>query len=1852
MLTPSLNAVMTRLLIVAAVLATVVFFAPAIFAQVAEDNMIEYAENGTDPVRTFTSTDPENGTPGAGIDWDVTGIDADDFMIDERGVLTFKSPPNFESPTDREVPDGDDADTDPDDAARNNVYHITVRATEQVTEGADVRALSTETDLTVTVTDVNEPGMVMMNRIQPEVGTPITAILTDPDVTAANVDLVSSGTVGTGDDEVTLGWMWYVSKVTEPVATVDDHWILVGTQPAAGDNTATTTTYTPAGDRVNVTDDSAMDEGKYLRVVVRYLDMGVAATDATPGMVRTLKTGVSLNPVRAEVTSDSDGIENPENGSPGFSSAGDYTRTIPENTAKGMPVGAPVVAIDPNSDTLTYELDNDMATSTALDDSGDVGFFSIDDASGQIMVAKTLDYDANMDGYKFYVRAIDPSNETAVVEVTVETTNTNDAPKIMGSLATDAVAGTAVPAAASELRANEQDADEKDAYNGGPQMLLLGKGGGLGQPNVFTAMDEDARGQIFWELEGEDADDFDLSSSSDDPTTGLSGPNEPIALRFKSPPNFEVPTDSNRDSVYKVILVARDSRGATDTRAITIFVDNVEEKGKVTLDQDQPLIGQPVTAIVEDEDNGVAIVTWRWERATSTASTAVWEVIPGATMDTYTPVGVDDKKTEDRDENDNGYYLRATATYTDITSYMDITTGDFATARDERTQKPATDPDDGTTDARVPDTGDGSGAASDKVYRVMVPSKNAVRVGPAPGVTVDPPQFAMSSYDRMVVENAEAMSIVGEPVRVEPELDEDGDPKTTFSYDLKATITGDDDYFSIGTTTGQIRVKAVEFPDPVPANVTENCEETSSAADLKTCPGMVDPTLDYEGTNSFSLIVTAKDDNNPSRTAVATVNVSLMDLNELPYFDKATRDMVASTVLYGEQRTNPVVQLAGVEPDGHSLKWEVTGADAPDFMIVDADDINDGKDRVHLVFKSQPDFEKGKGSGSSGVATGTASDLYTVMVRATEMTAVGDGPKMAAEQMVTVRVTNAKEAGTVGFTLLQPEVGTPITASVSDLDGGVTGEAWTWYRAKVANPNRNPNPDGLDSEWLLIGGVGTTGVSGTDGETYTPQGVNSEATPATTVRADEGLYLLAKVVYMDGYSTTPATTTAVAITAYPTRANVTDMMNNSPDFNANKTDREIPEDTAVRMPVGDPVDVDRNEDDDVLTYSLDSDDSVTTAVELTETVGAATFPTDVSFFSIDQATGQIMVKRALSAEMTDGRDYAGVDGEVGTDDDPDRVPGKYVLFVRATDPSGETTGEQNSDEIEVTITATDVNEAPVVSGMAELTVNEVDSTRKDSSGNDYYVGLGSMASSTAENVVDENATTTNVYRRTEEDEVDRATWPEPIAGPDGALFEYSVHTDGISRRLHFITPPNYEDPMDADGDNVYEVIVRAVDTGGAMGEKAVRITVMNVNEAGELTLSPEQPDDGMPVIATLTDPDGIIQYTNWMWYRNDSRATTTRSVIESATMSEYTGDVGDFLWAMVEYRDGASIVDDMVTVLDERNASSSTDGTAADADDYDSDEMKEAGTDNAVQADPDPPEVPNGPATGVQMFTRMVYENVPSTGYVGDPFTNLGDRNHIGGPDGATFEFAEDKDLVADDYYDSELAAADAASDTVDKPGQLALVPVTHLDHEGKDEYIIEITDPDSAVDISTFRITIMVMDVNEPPTAPSELRGPPPILNTEPMFLDANGDVATSTSLSVDENAATGTVVGMVTATDTDRGDQETLVYSLDDGADAGSFMIDSATGQITTTAMLDYETKSSYTVTVTATDDDEATAMIYVTIMVNDLGLANAYDRDESGVIEIGEAVMAVQDFFAGRASIEAAIEVVQLYFAGLSS
>ena len=99
---------------------------------------------------------------------------------------------------------------------------------------------------------------------------------------------------------------------------------------------------------------------------------------------------------------------------------------------------------------------------------------------------------------------------------------------------------------------------------------------------------------------------------------------------------------------------------------------------------------------------------------------------------------------------------------------------------------------------------------------------------------------------------------------------------------------------------------------------------------------------------------------------------------------------------------------------------------------------------------------------------------------------------------------------------------------------------------------------------------------------------------------------------------------------------------------------------------------------------------------------------------------------------------------------------------------------------------------------------------------------------------------------------------------------------------------------------------------------------------------------------------------------------------------------------------------------------------------------------------------------------------------------------------------------------------------------------------------------------------------------------------NTAPMFTDG-----TSTARSIAENTAAGVSIGTaITATDTNN---DILTYTLS-GTEALAFSIDSSTGQLKTKSALDYETKRSYTVTITVSDDS-LTDTITVTINIIDV-------------------------------------------------
>ena len=123
-------------------------------------------EAGRRTVANYTATDPE----GDMIEWSLAGTDTVDFVLSSDGQLTFQNDPNFEEPTDCNHPPDQEP---PTDEGENNTYHLIIQAR----AGQQSAMLA----VTVTVTDVDEPGVIVLSSRSPQVRVPLTATLADPD---------------------------------------------------------------------------------------------------------------------------------------------------------------------------------------------------------------------------------------------------------------------------------------------------------------------------------------------------------------------------------------------------------------------------------------------------------------------------------------------------------------------------------------------------------------------------------------------------------------------------------------------------------------------------------------------------------------------------------------------------------------------------------------------------------------------------------------------------------------------------------------------------------------------------------------------------------------------------------------------------------------------------------------------------------------------------------------------------------------------------------------------------------------------------------------------------------------------------------------------------------------------------------------------------------------------------------------------------------------------------------------------------------------------------------------------------------------------------------------------------------------------------------------------------------------------------------------------------------------------------------------------------------------------------------------------------------------------------------------
>ena len=488
-------------------------------------------------------------------------------------------------------------------------YDITIIAKDD----DDIPATA-ELDVRIDVNNREEDGTVTLSQRQFQVGVPVTAKLDDPD----------KGVTG-------LRWQWSAQDAEGG-----------GTCPTAGDPVdsdetsgwvaianATGATYTPLASHGDRDDTTEGDQPVCLQVTANYND-GFAnpatqtdeadtdvldeSKDVANGLLA--GSGSAVEPRRtanaapkfAEEDANDDGTM--EDGT----AANPFLRDVDEN-AEDAPVGTPLSASDDHggADVLIF-----------THGGADKDSFTIDRDDGQLSVDGELDYETQSE-YMVTVTATDPSLASKMVNVMVTVNDKDDGADIMP---------------ASEASECEQDGDTyKCTYveNGTDPVATL------------TATDSD---------EGEDTIVWSVVEA--DVETGNFEISDEGVLTFKSAPSFEGPKSSvtsgtlDARNVYALVVEVRDGTDNSEvgTLKVQVTVTDVEEEGTGALTELQPQVSVQLSVKdFDDPDGEVSRTMWQWSKSMDMTD---WTDIDGAISDRYTPA-----------TDDEGYYLRALATYTD-----------------------------------------------------------------------------------------------------------------------------------------------------------------------------------------------------------------------------------------------------------------------------------------------------------------------------------------------------------------------------------------------------------------------------------------------------------------------------------------------------------------------------------------------------------------------------------------------------------------------------------------------------------------------------------------------------------------------------------------------------------------------------------------------------------------------------------------------------------------------------------------------------------------------------------------------------------------------------------------------------------------------------------------------------------------------------------------------------------------------------------------------------------------------------------------------------------------------------------
>ena len=737
---------------------------------------------------------------------------------------------------------------------------------------------------------------------------------------------------------------------------------------------------------------------------------------------------------------------------------------------------------------------------------------------------------------------------------------------------------------------------------------------------------------------------------------------------------------------------------------------------------------------------------------------------------------------------------------------------------------------------------------------------------------------------------------------------------------------------------------------------------------------------------------------------------------------------------YAENGTDPVATFTGLDPEGRTVYWSLLLSDTSvtifpidpagiNIIAADAADDSDlsiSMDGV-LTFNFPPDYEMNRNDDNS---VDSADRTYKVVVVSSDnapgaqTTAM---PIMMAYHKVTVMVTDVDEDGTVSLSALQPQVDVPLnTAGTTDNSGDDAAATLKDQDASMAQINaakwKWEQSSAMDGSWTPISGATTA--------SYNP------------ARDVAGMYLRLTATYTDkhGEGKTAMATSAQVVRAKPAGSNTMPVVPDE-DLDGDRTDnlaRSINENSPPGTNVGKPVTF--GDAGDILTYTLSA--TVDDAAE--------------GKYRIDRATGQITVgpRTVLNREAEVG---AFSDGGAKT----------HAVTVTATDPWNATSGTtDNQVSISVTITVKDVNEAPTVSEGPTKTKQPEN-----------------MDSTDATPDVDNDDVIVTTYKATDPESTNCSACTWSVSGPDSGLFNIvktGENADTIAR-LTFKNAPDFEDPADANEDNVYEVTIEVTDDGVNNRNKMsatrnVMIIVTNDNERGKVTYSSVRPKVGIPFTASLTDPDGETTDVEWEWKR-----TTEVSVPENCAAETLAFDM-----------DIDEDSDTYTPQSDDLDQCLKAEATYTDPYDFGRTASDPSKTAVIINNDNVAPEFKEGLDKSVMQATRSIEENSPDatasplkTSDVGGPVVAT-DPNATYDANGATTD--------AEGQLTYTLDGRDKDSFEIDRTtGQITVKKGTKLDYEKEKSYMVTVTATDPSQASTTIDVTINVTNEDEAPVIAGE---------------------------------------------------------------------------------------------------------------------------------------------------------------------